>query len=82
MRMVPLFRMLVTYGSLSHGSIEADEATEESRLLHGNCYFLGVLKGVERTLYRDERRRSRLTFYQSHRHERRCYRDEDEVLRF
>jgi hypothetical protein len=45
-------RMLVTYGPLSHQSIEADEATEESRLLHGNCYFLGVLKGVERTLYR------------------------------
>lgn len=45
-------RMLVTYGPLSHESIEADEATEESRLLHSNCYFLGVLKGVERTLYR------------------------------
>lgn len=44
--------MLVTYGPLSHESIEADEATEESRLLHSNCYFLGVLKGVERTLYR------------------------------
>jgi len=44
--------MLVTYGPFSHESIEADEATEESRLLHGNCYFLGVLKGVERTLYR------------------------------
>lgn len=44
--------MLVTYGPLSRESIEADEAAEESRLLSGNCYFLGVLKGVERTLHR------------------------------
>jgi len=44
--------MLVTYGPLSRESIEADEAAEESRLLPGNCYFLGVLKGVERTLHR------------------------------
>lgn len=44
--------MLVTYGPLSQESIEADEATEESRLLLSNCYFLGVLKGVERALYR------------------------------
>ena len=44
--------MLVTYGPLSRESIEADEAAEESRLLPDNCYFLGVLKGVERTLHR------------------------------
>jgi len=44
--------MLVTYGPLFRESIEADEAAEESRLLPGNCYFLGVLKGVERTLHR------------------------------
>lgn len=43
--------MPVTCGPLSHESIGADEAREENRLLPGNCYFLGVLKGVERTLY-------------------------------
>lgn len=61
--------MLVTYGPLSHESIEADEATEESRLLSSNCYFLGVLKGVEKDIIPTSGGRSRLTFYRSHRHE-------------
>lgn len=61
--------MLVTYGPLSHESIEADEATEESRLLPDNCYFLGVLKGVEKDIIPTSGGRSRLTFYRSQRHE-------------
>lgn len=72
--------MLVTYGPLSHESIEADEATEESRLLHSNCYFLGVLKGVERTLYLNERGKIEVDILPKSLARSRCCRDEEVLL--